>query len=518
MCVMNRRRFKSTPPPTPCFSEESLSLLSSNLRLQRALGERIVRLSRLKERNRQAAREVACSIATAASSVATTATANEIKNSVPWNSDAGISNRSVEELLHRRLQLQQQQQQQQQQKRRNTAASSGISPPTAPAAPPPSHPPATPASTVTSHQGARKRKKKAWQQTPNNRKWHRTYFVDAEGSTPQPNNDVARREERLRGVSSSLPPDTLRHNFFSKDHEETSNGNADNSKSAQNDKTRTEASEGDACIGTSTRSIPASSPQQKQKRKKHKAASRRGNPLTAEERASVRATFVESGGYPDWSRIIATSESADSSDGNKASAWDCFRYIQKEASSLLLESSPDPATVAAGSAGHTAAHAAASTAVAAAAAAAGTRSAASKNSSLPSQPWGSEEDATLLTAVMSLGPQFALSRDTVSTLARELFGDRSVKQIKKRANESLVNPNYRSTAVRWTDEEERMLVLLMKAYGHCPSPLVKVFAHFPNVASKSVAEKWMRLQRTNNNNNNNNKDNKRRGVDRRSRT
>ena len=496
------RRFNPKPPPTPYSSDESRSLLNSNLQLQRALGERIQSLSRLKEHNRTSAREVACSIATATATAAI-GTAGDDFQSDDAGITGGISNHRVKELLDRRQQRQQQQ--------CDAATPSGLSRTAAPAAPIPPHPSAT-SSKATGVRVKRKRPvetvsskpTRAWQQNPN-RKWHRTYFVDAEGSTPQPNNDVARRAAWLEDVtSSSLPPDILSYTCCNHNEESADDG-CRNDESAQegkcpiaNSKKKTEAAGGD----TDTRIINSSSRQQQRqaRKKKHKAAtSRRGNGLTAQQRVSVRTTFVESGGHPDWSRIIGTSGSADNTVGGaKATAWDCFKYIQKEASSLLLAASPASAHTAAG-ASRTPVHATNATVVAAAAA-----SASSKKSSLPSQPWGRDEDSILLTAVLSLGPQFALTRDTVCNLARELFGDRSVKQIKKRANESLVNPNYRSTAVRWTDEEERMLVLLMKAYGHCPNPLVKVFAHFPNVASKSVAEKWMRLKLTNKNNDNNN--------------
>lgn len=501
------RRFKTKPPPTPYSSDEARSLLSSNLQLQRALGERIQLLSRLKEHNRTSAREVACSIATATAAIVTAG--DEVQSDEVQSDDAGItegiSNQRVKELLDRRQQRQLLLQLQQQQ--RDAATPSGLSRTAAPAAPPPPHPAAT-TSTTTGVRVKRKRpvetvsnkSTRAWQQNPN-RKWHRTYFVDAEGSTPQPNNDVARRVKWLEDVTSSLPPDILSYTCCNHNKETADNGcrideSAQEGKCAIGKaKRKTEPAGGDTDIRSTNSS---SRQQQKQTRKKKpKASTSRGNPLTAQEQASVRTTFVESGGDPDWSRIIRTSGSADTIGGTKATEWDCFRYIQKEASSLLLAASPVSAHVAAGSS-HTPAHTTNATDVASAAATAASASAKAKKSSLPSQPWGSDEDSILLTAVMSLGPQFALTRDTVCNLARELFGDRSVKQIKKRANESLVNPNYRSTAVRWTDEEERMLVLLMKSYGHCPNPLVKVFAHFPNVASKSVAEKWMRLQRTNN--------------------
>jgi len=393
-----------------------------------------VDLARLKERNRKSAGEaVAASLA--GSSSGTGVNSGD-------DGTGSISNRSVEELLdHRRLQHQQRNEEQ------KGAADASNTP--------------TNTTTPTATVPARKRKRSAqiasnksargWQQTPN-RKWHRGYFVDAEGSTPQPNNDVARRVQWLRDVATSLPSDILTYHHGNGGNEETANeGSTDDG--------------GD---------VVRSPHQRKTKKPKQKPALRRGNPLTATERASVRVAFVESGGYPDWSRIIASGESAGMG-GKKATAWDCFRYVQKEPSSLLLAASAH-ADAAPGT--NTTAVARSST----------------TNSFLPSQPWGSDEDAALLTAVMSLGPQFVLSRDTVSSLARELFADRSVKQIKKRANESLVNPNYRSPAVRWTDEEERMLVLMMRAYGHCPSPLVKVFGHFSNVASKSIAEKWSRLQ------------------------
>lgn len=306
------RRFKTKPPPTPYSSDESRSLLSSNLQLQRALGERIQSLSRLKEHNRTSAREVACSITTATATAAI-GTAGDDFQSDDAGITGGISNHRVKELLDRRQQRQQQQQQ------RDAATPSGLSRTAAPAAPIPPHPSAT-SSKATGVRVKRKRpvetvsskSTRAWQQNPN-RKWHRTYFVDAEGSTPQPNNDVARRAEWLEDVtSSSLPPDILSYTCCNH-NEETADDGCRNDESAQegkcaiaNSKKKTEAAEGD----TDTRIINSSSRQQQRqtRKKKHKAATCRGNQLTAQQRVSVRTTFVESGGIQTGA---ASSEQAD---------------------------------------------------------------------------------------------------------------------------------------------------------------------------------------------------------------
>ena len=166
-----KRRFNPKLPPTPYSSDESRSLLSSNLQLQRALGERIQSLSRLKEHNRTSAREVACSIATATATAAI-GTAGDDFQSDDSGITGGISNHRVKELLDRRQQRQQQQ--------RNAATPSGLSRTAAPAAPIPPHPSAT-SSNATGGRVKRKRPvetvsskpTRAWQQNPN-RKWHRT--------------------------------------------------------------------------------------------------------------------------------------------------------------------------------------------------------------------------------------------------------------------------------------------------------------------------------------------------------
>ena len=179
------------------------SLLRSNLQLQRALGERIASINKRKERNRRAAGEAV------AASLAATGGGGD-------GGTGSISNRRVEGLLdQRRLRLQQHQ------KVTADAATNSTCKST-------TNPTATATSTPTAP--GRKRKRSAsiksargWQQMPN-RKWHRRYFVDAEGSTPQPNNDVARRAQWLRDVASSLPSDTLSYHHGSGGKEETDNG------------------------------------------------------------------------------------------------------------------------------------------------------------------------------------------------------------------------------------------------------------------------------------------------------
>jgi len=59
-----------------------------------------------------------------------------------------------------------------------------------------------------------------------------------------------------------------------------------------------------------------------------------------------------------------------------------------------------------------------------------------------------------------------------------------------RLNGTLLNPNYRNEI--WSQDEEKKLVLCMKAYRDNVSPIVKAGNHFPDRASKYVSVKWNR--------------------------
>lgn len=106
-------------------------------------------------------------------------------------------------------------------------------------------------------------------------------------------------------------------------------------------------------------------------------------------------------------------------------------------------------------------------------------------------PWSPDEDELLLKYLAAHGPQYLLQRDCAVQTCRNLFPNRSTKQVILRAQSSLINPNYVQNS--WDTNEKRKLALLVRAYSNEPNPINSVSRafHFPHRASKSVAEKWI---------------------------
>lgn len=82
------------------------------------------------------------------------------------------------------------------------------------------------------------------------------------------------------------------------------------------------------------------------------------------------------------------------------------------------------------------------------------------------------EDELLLKCVAASGPQFVINHHTATSLSQRFFPHLSTRQICVRLNSLLVNPNYKNE--KWTDFEERILVLGMKAFSENLNPLTKV--------------------------------------------
>lgn len=106
-------------------------------------------------------------------------------------------------------------------------------------------------------------------------------------------------------------------------------------------------------------------------------------------------------------------------------------------------------------------------------------------------PWSTDDDELLLKYLAAHGPQYLLQRDCAVQTCRNLFPNRSTKQVILRAHSSLINPNYVQNS--WDTNEKRKLALLVRAYSDEPNPInfVSRAVHFPHRASKSVAEKWI---------------------------
>ena len=82
------------------------------------------------------------------------------------------------------------------------------------------------------------------------------------------------------------------------------------------------------------------------------------------------------------------------------------------------------------------------------------------------------EDELLLKFIAASGPQLVIGHNITTFLSRHFFPHLSTKQLLTRVNTSLVNPNFRNE--RWSDFEERMLVLGMKSYCNDDHAISKV--------------------------------------------
>mmetsp|Transcript_7527 Transcript_7527/g.11485 ORF Transcript_7527/g.11485 Transcript_7527/m.11485 type:complete len:504 (+) Transcript_7527:139-1650(+) len=101
------------------------------------------------------------------------------------------------------------------------------------------------------------------------------------------------------------------------------------------------------------------------------------------------------------------------------------------------------------------------------------------------------EDELLFKFIAASGPQLVLNHHTATYLSQQFFPHLSTGQVLIRANTSFhVNPNYRSE--RWSETEERILVLGMRAYCDDDFSVSKVASLLPNRSLKLVMDKWNR--------------------------
>ena len=82
------------------------------------------------------------------------------------------------------------------------------------------------------------------------------------------------------------------------------------------------------------------------------------------------------------------------------------------------------------------------------------------------------EDELLLKIVAAVGPQSVINHHTATSLSQRYFPHLSARQICLRLNTLLINPNYKNE--KWTDFEERVLVLGMKVFSESTNPITKV--------------------------------------------
>lgn len=104
--------------------------------------------------------------------------------------------------------------------------------------------------------------------------------------------------------------------------------------------------------------------------------------------------------------------------------------------------------------------------------------------------WNPQQDELMLKFLAAMGPQYILTIAEAGRISMGMLHDKSPKVIMSRANQSLLNPTLaRST---WSTEEDMTLALCMKIYHNDGNPLVPAGNHLPMRASQSVTAKWHR--------------------------
>ncbi|KAL7464897.1 hypothetical protein ACHAXS_005218 [Conticribra weissflogii] len=108
------------------------------------------------------------------------------------------------------------------------------------------------------------------------------------------------------------------------------------------------------------------------------------------------------------------------------------------------------------------------------------------------RPWSEDEDELLLKYMAAHGPQFLFQKDAVVQMCRNLFPHFNPRKAAFRIHDTLLNPN--NDDQKYSDDEERKLALLMRAYcdESRPTQNVGCVEHFPNRSVKCIAEKWNR--------------------------
>lgn len=107
-------------------------------------------------------------------------------------------------------------------------------------------------------------------------------------------------------------------------------------------------------------------------------------------------------------------------------------------------------------------------------------------------PWSCAEDELLLKYLAAHGSQFLFTGDGLARTNSNLFPFRNPNKVAIRSHSTLLNPNH--VQDWWTEDEERKLALLMRAYSDTTLPLKQAsqLAHFPHRAQALVSVKWNR--------------------------
>lgn len=254
---------------------------------------------------------------------------------------------------------------------------------------------------------------KKWNYDPYRSKWTRRFFVDPEGSIPDPNDDITKRRklEEDKFFYHTCPP-------WSKREEKTLLSIvADKVKESNESVEKLDFDQVATVLEKQMKTMEKNCPSTVKPRsgidcRLKYADATKTPPFTKEQSMKVLEQVHLHNGTPSWEEIAADVD---------RSTWQCLTaYMTK-----LSSSRP--------------------------------------------QPFTPPEDELLLKIVAAAGPQYVLNTAVAADLAARFFPDRSAKQVLSRLNGSLVNPNNARDV--WLDEEERRLVLCMKVYRDTQFPI-----------------------------------------------
>ena len=304
----------------------------------------------------------------------------------------------------------------------------------------------------------------AWQYNPD-RRWHRRFFVDPAASIPKPNDDTLKRRQMEKGIPFShlVSPWSRTESQKLRDYVEQvrastikasiSSDISEKEDAKQNNKTLSSAatsSEKKIHI-KNTMKVPDSmidfkkvsalsgvrTPQEcKYKYFYDASPSINKTPFTRTESIKIMEIVQTSDENPSWDFVAKSL-------GSSRTPFQCFQHFMTKLDTSQVQI-----------------------------------------------PWTQQEDDLLLRYIAACGPQFVLSLRTAGSLGARLLPGRPAGQILNRAHHTLANPKF--IYDKWSDDEERILALSIRAYCKHPSPQLLAGSHFPTRCSKMVVEKWIR--------------------------
>lgn len=294
------------------------------------------------------------------------------------------------------------------------------------------------------------------------RRWAKKFFVDPDKTVPEPNLDTIRRREWEGDMV--LYMDKGRFQSWSKNELNVLKKCAELVRSRQSEGNDIPINDADIDFELVTQLVQEEISEQKASLKQEKKGQMRAvcdyrikfltvvspsinkGPFTKKESLKIIELLHKHHGYPQWDvvpRILKTNRTP----------FQCFAYAQSKLVTNCISSS-------------------------------------STISQSKPTPFSQNDDELLLKFIAASGPQIVINNHVATFVCQRFFPHLDKGQILNRCHASLLNPTF--DHCKWSEREERLLVLGMRLFCESDSAISKVSALFPNRASKSVSLKWYR--------------------------